>query len=119
MKIKRVMFLPEVKKWDGLCYKSKFLENFILTFSEYKKIHINKLSVRRHIKKYASVSTYKDHLEMIFIHISELINKIKKSDKNVKISFLSHGGGRIKYVTSENLNFLNHIENILIDLIFT
>lgn len=117
---KKVTFASNVKDWDGICYKSRLFEHFIITFSKIKIKYINKLNVERYIKKYSGRSDlYKENLEHLFNTVSELIKSIKKVPPGERVPFLPRGGGKIKFLTSYNLDLLDLLDNALIELIFT
>ena len=121
MRIKKVSFSSKAKKWDGICFKAQLFENFILYFLQFKVEEINKRSVKRYIRRKSSCTNrFNNHLEIIFSYLSKLLERLKHREKDEKISFLPQGGGRIKFVTNNSwFSFLDHLENILIELIFT
>ena len=115
---KKVRFTKDTKLWDGINIYSKSFLKFVYYFSKFPVETINPIMV-----KHFTISLSNKHvttrqlLDEFFCEISIIIKKIKFSDRPIP---LLRKGGRINklFVAKNSLKFFDHLENILIDLLF-
>lgn len=115
---KRVKFTKDTKKWDGLNKHSRIFIGFMKIFSRFPLKKITQESILKYVNYFYEKKGVESNetLENLFGKISNLIRYIKTSTQPVPL--LRTGGANKLYLNKDNLQFLDHVENVLIELIF-
>ena len=115
---KQVKFTKDTKKWDGLNKHSRIFIGFMKIFSRFPLVKITQENILKYVNYFYEKKGIKstETLENLFGKISNLIRYIKVTKQPVPL--LRTGGASKLYVTKDNLQFLDHVENVLIELIF-
>jgi uncharacterized protein YpbB len=114
---RKVKFAQGTKIWDGINLRSRIFLKFMKYFSYFPIEKTNVHMVEEFARKLSTQNITKEEiLESLFSEISGLLKKLKNSTNPVPL--LRRGGKSKLFVTKNNLQFLDNLENILIELIF-